>query len=43
VWQTMQQAAAGTLPDPWREPPGIFARNRAEVDEPQDTADAPVI
>ena len=43
VWQTMQQAAAATLPDPWREPPEIFARNRAEVDEPRDTADAPVI
>lgn len=32
VWQTIRQAQAGTLPDPWREPPDIFARNRAEAD-----------
>lgn len=26
VWQTIRHAEAGTLPDPWREPPAIFAR-----------------
>jgi carbon-monoxide dehydrogenase large subunit len=26
VWQTITQAEAGTLPDPWSEPPGVFAR-----------------
>ena len=24
VWKTIQAAAQGTLPDPWREPPSIF-------------------
>jgi carbon-monoxide dehydrogenase large subunit len=24
VWQAVQQARAGTLPDPWREPPAVF-------------------
>jgi aerobic carbon-monoxide dehydrogenase large subunit len=24
VWTAIQQAAAGTLPDPWREPPAVF-------------------
>ena len=43
VWQTMQHAAAGTLPDPWREPPDIFARNRVAVDGPQVAAVAPVV
>ena len=35
VWRTIQQAEAGTLPDPWREPPAIFARLAEEqaVDE----------
>lgn len=32
VWTTIEQARSGTLPDPWSEPPDIFARNRAEVD-----------
>ncbi len=26
VWTAIQQARAGTLPDPWREPPAAFAR-----------------
>ena len=30
VWQTIEQARAGTLPDPWREPTDIFDRNRAD-------------
>ena len=44
VWTTIEHARAGTLPDPWSEPPDIFARNRAEVDteqpetEPDDVA-----
>jgi carbon-monoxide dehydrogenase large subunit len=25
VWETIRDAEAGTLPDPWREPPPIFA------------------
>jgi len=25
VWQTVRQAESGTLPDPWREPPSVFA------------------
>ncbi len=35
VWQAIQQAEAGTLPDPWCEPPAIFDRLAAgqEVDE----------
>ena len=35
VWQAIQSAEAGTLPDPWREPPAVFARLAAgqEVDE----------
>ncbi len=26
VWQAIVDAGRGTLPDPWREPPGIFAK-----------------
>jgi carbon-monoxide dehydrogenase large subunit len=35
VWQAIVQAEAGTLPDPWSEPPPIFARLAANqtVDE----------
>jgi aerobic carbon-monoxide dehydrogenase large subunit len=25
VWRTIQDAEAGTLPDPWRDPPSVFA------------------
>ena len=25
VWRTIEDAKAGTLPDPWREPPAVFA------------------
>jgi carbon-monoxide dehydrogenase large subunit len=30
VWRTIRDAEAGTLADPWREPPAVFARLRAE-------------
>jgi aerobic carbon-monoxide dehydrogenase large subunit len=35
VWQAITDAEAGTLPDPWREPPAIFSRLAAgqAVDE----------
>ncbi|MEO7369856.1 MAG: molybdopterin cofactor-binding domain-containing protein, partial [Ilumatobacteraceae bacterium] len=35
VWQTIRDAEAGTLADPWREPPAIFAKlaTGQEVDE----------
>ena len=35
VWRTIRDAEAGTLPDPWVEPPAIFSRLSAgqEVDE----------
>jgi carbon-monoxide dehydrogenase large subunit len=29
VWRAIQDAEAGTLPDPWREPPTVFATLRA--------------
>jgi carbon-monoxide dehydrogenase large subunit len=34
VWRTIRDARAGTLPDPWREPPEIFARLRADASTP---------
>ena len=34
VWRTIQDARAGTLADPWREPPDIFARVRAQAAAP---------
>jgi carbon-monoxide dehydrogenase large subunit len=36
VWQTIRDAEAGTLADPWLEPPAIFAKlagGGQEVDE----------
>jgi carbon-monoxide dehydrogenase large subunit len=35
VWRTIRDADAGTLPDPWSEPPAVFTRLSAgqEVDE----------
>ena len=36
VWRTIRDAEAGTLADPWREPPSIFARlagSGQEIDE----------
>jgi carbon-monoxide dehydrogenase large subunit len=39
VWATIRDARAGTLPDPWSEPPAIFARLRADADAPS-TEDA---
>ena len=29
VWRTICDAEAGTLPDPWRDPPAIFETLRA--------------
>ena len=29
VWRAIQDATAGTLADPWREPPAIFSRLQA--------------
>jgi carbon-monoxide dehydrogenase large subunit len=29
VWQAIRDAEAGTLADPWREPPAFFAAMRA--------------
>ncbi len=31
VWRTITAARNGTLPDPWREPPDVFDRLRAEA------------
>ena len=31
VWRTIRDAQAGTLPDPWSEPPDVFARLRADA------------
>ena len=41
VWQTIQAADAGTLTDPWREPPAIFAELRAEAAATGDGGDEP--
>lgn len=32
VWETIRDAEAGTLRDPWSEPPAIFAELRADAD-----------
>ena len=34
VWRTIRDARAGTLADPWSEPPDVFARLRADVNAP---------
>ncbi len=34
VWATIRDAQAGTLRDPWSEPPDVFARLRADADAP---------
>jgi aerobic carbon-monoxide dehydrogenase large subunit len=34
VWSAIRNARAGTLPDPWREPPDIFDRLRRSADAP---------
>ncbi len=39
VWRTIRAAEAGTLPDPWREPPDVFARLRAEAGSSAPTPD----
>jgi carbon-monoxide dehydrogenase large subunit len=39
VWNAMRAARAGTLPDPWREPPSVFAGRQSEaVGEADDSA-----
>ncbi len=38
VWSTIRDAQAGTLADPWREPPAIFARLRTSGDAPVEDA-----
>lgn len=39
VWQAIRAAEAGTLPDPWSEPPSIFADLRAEATRDQGAGD----
>lgn len=41
VWQTIRDAEAGTLSDPWREPPPVFAELRTEARATGDTGDDP--
>jgi len=41
VWQTLRAAEAGTLADPWRDPPTIFAELRAEAAATGDAGDEP--
>ena len=36
VWKTIVAARAGTLPDPWSEPPAVFARLAAGVEADED-------
>ena len=36
VWTTIRDANAGTLPDPWSEPPAVFARLRADANAPSE-------
>ena len=38
VWATIRDARAGTLADPWREPPAIFDRLRSAADAPVEDA-----
>ena len=37
VWAAIREARAGTLPDPWREPPAVFSRT-AVTDAPDEAA-----
>jgi hypothetical protein len=34
VWRAIRAAETGNLPDPWSEPPGVFARHRRAADAP---------
>ena len=34
VWKTIRDARAGTLADPWSEPPDVFARLRSDANAP---------
>ena len=38
VWRAIQDAAAGTLPDLWREPPAVFDDPSSPADEAPDEA-----
>ena len=38
VWATIRDARAGTLADPWRDPPAIFDRLRTAADTPVEDA-----
>jgi carbon-monoxide dehydrogenase large subunit len=40
VWRTIRDAEAGTLPEPWSEPPAIFARLAAGQEVDQASLDA---
>jgi carbon-monoxide dehydrogenase large subunit len=41
VWRAIEDARAGRLPDPWREPPAIFDRLRAgQIGESADSSAA---
>jgi len=37
VWQTVRQAESGSLPDPWSEPPPVFAT--LDKDDPNTVAE----
>ncbi len=37
VWRTIRDARAGTLPDPWSEPPDVFARLRDNANAPSNS------
>jgi carbon-monoxide dehydrogenase large subunit len=39
VWRAIRDARAGTLPDPWREPPDVFADLRPRRPQPTPAAD----
>jgi carbon-monoxide dehydrogenase large subunit len=40
VWTTIRDARAGTLPDPWRDPPAVFARTSAAEGPDEASIDA---
>ncbi len=39
VWRTIRAAEEGTLPDPWRDPPEVFARLRAASEDAPDASE----
>jgi carbon-monoxide dehydrogenase large subunit len=36
VWRTLRDVRAGTLADPWSDPPEVFARRRADTEAPSE-------